>query len=209
MTDKRPVLYHSPQTRGGTTLWMNEELGNVCDIKLIDLKVGDAQTPDYLAINPMGKIPSLTHDGVVVTEAAAICAYLADAFPDKGLAPAFDDPARGAYFRYMFYAPSCIEPMMLDKFGGVTRENPSSVGHGSYEKTMVVINAALEEGPFLLGDTFSAADIVFGSTLRFATLFGAIPKEGSVSGYIDRLTDRTAFKAAETKTAEHLKILGS
>jgi glutathione S-transferase len=197
-----------PQTRGGTTLWMNEELGDVCEVNLLNLRTGDGRKPEFLKLNPMAKIPALTHDGVVVTEAAAICAYLADAFPAAGLAPATSDPQRGAYYRWLFFAPSCIEPMMLDKLGGVKRENEGAAGHGDYDRVMTTIGVALANGPFVLGDRFSAADVVFGSTLNFATMFGAIPKEGAVKDYVDRVTARPAYARMMEKNAAYMKDMG-
>ncbi len=204
----RPLLYHMPQTRGGTTLWMNEELGDVCTVKLLNLRNGEGRTKEFLKINPMGKVPTLVHKGVVVTEAAAICAYLADAFPGKGLAPAPGDPARGAYYRWMFFAPSCIEPMMLDKLGKISRENATAAGHGDYERVMASVDQALSGGSYLLGETFSAADVVMGSTLNFATLFGAIPNEGAVKAYVDRLKARPAFQAMSAKNGAFAKAMG-
>lgn len=202
---EKPVLYHMPQTRGGTTLWMNEELGDVCEVRLINLKKGEGRTPQFLKINPMGKLPALVHCGAVVTEAAAICAYLADAFPATGLAPSPGDPKRGVYYRWLHFAPSCVEPMMLDRLGKVARENTAAVGHGDYERVMASIDQALAQGPWILGDNFSAADVVMGSTLNFATMFGAIPKEGRVKDYVDRLTARPAFQSMTRKNAEQAK----
>ncbi len=207
MTGK-PILYHMPQTRGGTTAWMNEELGGVCELKLINLKKGEGRSPDYLKINPMGKLPALQHNGVTVTEAAAICAYLADAFPAAGLAPAISDPLRGVYYRWMFFAPSCIEPMMLDRLGKVARENATAAGHGDYERVMASIAQALAAGPWILGDKFSAADVVMGSTLNFATMFGAIPKEDRIKDYVTRVTARPAHQATMKKSAEQAKAMG-
>lgn len=204
----RPVLYHMPQTRGGTTLWMSEELGDVCTVKLVNLKNGEGRTKEFLKLNPMGKVPTLVHKGVTVTEAAAICAHLADAFPAKGLAPATGDPQRGAYYRWMFFAPSCIEPMMLDKLGRVTRENATAAGHGDYDRVMASIGQALSAGPYLLGDKFSAADVVMGSTLNFATLFGAVPNEGAVRAYVDRVKARPAFQSMMAKNADMAKAMG-
>lgn len=204
----RPLLYHMPQTRGGTTLWMNEELGDVCTVKLINLRNGEGRTKEFLKINPMGKLPSLTHKGATVTEAAAICAYLADLHPEKGLAPAPGDPQRGVFYRWMFFAPSCIEPMMLDKLGKVTRENAVAAGHGDYERVMASITQALSSGPYLLGDKFSAADVVMGSTLNFATMFGAIPLEGAVKNYVERIKARPAFKSMTAKNADLAKAMG-
>lgn len=203
----RPVLYHMPQTRSGTALWMDEELGGVCDIRLINLSNGDAKTPAFLAINPMGKLPTLTHDGVTVTESAAICAYLADLFAQKKLAPAPGSPARGAYYRWMFFAPSCIEPMMLDTLSKVTRENTAAIGHGDAKHVMAAIDQALSNGPYILGEQFSAADVVMGSTLNFATMFGAIPNEGKIKDYVARITARPAFAAMMSKAAAQSKEL--
>lgn len=205
---ERPVLYHMPQTRGGTTLWMNEELGGACEIRLINLRKGEGRTPQFLRINPMGKLPALTHEGEIVTEAAAICAYLADLYPEKGLAPATTDPKRGVYFRWMFFAPSCIEPMMLDRLGKVTRENATAAGHGDYERVMASIDQALSASPWLLGARFSAADVVMGSTLNFATMFGAIPKEGRIREYVERVAARPAFQSMMRKSVEHAEALG-
>ncbi|MDZ7627653.1 MAG: glutathione S-transferase family protein [Parvularculaceae bacterium] len=207
MNDK-PCLYHMPQTRGGTTLWMNEELGDVCTVKLVNLKNGEGRTKEFLKINPMGKVPALVHKGVTVTEASAICAYLADAFSDRGLAPAAGDPQRGAYYRWMFFAPSCIEPMMLDKLGKVSRENAAAAGHGDYERVFASIAQALSNGPYVLGEKFSAADVVMGSTLNFATLFGAIPLEGPIKAYMERLKARAAFQSMMARNAEMAKAMG-
>lgn len=204
----RPLLYHMPQTRAGTTLWMNEELGDVCTVKLVNLRKGEGRTAEFLKLNPMGKLPTLTHKGAVITEAAAICAYLADFSPEKGLAPATNDPRRGVYYRWMFFAPSCIEPMMLDKLGKVTRENAAAVGHGDYERVMASIGQALSNGPYLLGDKFSAADVVMGSTLNFATMFGAIPLEGAIKTYVERLKARPAFQSMMSKNGEMAKAMG-
>jgi len=204
----KPVLYHMPQSRGATTLWMNEELGQVCDIKLLNLKAGEQKQPDYLKLNPMGKVPALSHDGAVVTEAAAICAYLADAFPDAGLAPATTDPLRGVYYRWMCFAPSCIEPMMLDKLSKATRENSGATGHGTEESVLSAIKSALVNGPFILGETFSAADVVFGSTLNFAIMFGAIANEDPYKSYVERLRERPAFIRAQEMNTQYMKQLG-
>jgi glutathione S-transferase len=207
MTDK-PILYHCPQTRGGTTFWMNEELGDVCDVQIIDFKKGAQKEPDFLKINPMGKIPTLVHDGVVVTEAAAICAYLADAFPGAGLAPAANDPKRGAYFRWMFFAPSCIEPAMIDIFNKRKNENPASIGYGNADQVIEAAKSALDGGDYILGDSFSAADVVFGSTLNFALMFGAFEKQEPFASYVDRLMARPAAQRSNEKNAAFMKDLG-
>ena len=203
-----PTLYHCPQTRGGTVLWMNEELGSPCEIKLVDIKSGAQKDPAYLQINPMGKIPALTHDGVSVTEGGAICAYLADLYADKGLAPALNDHKRGAYFRWMFFAPSCMEPAMLDKFSGTVRENPASAGHGLVDDVLTAVDRALENGPYLLGEQFSAADVVFGGTLNFALMFGAFEKKPLYTEYVNRLMARPAALRANERNVDFMKELG-
>lgn len=203
-----PILYHCPQTRGGTTLWMNEELGAPCDVKLVDIRKNEQKSDSYSKINPMGKLPALTHNDVVVTEAAAICAYLADAFADAGLAPSPTDPKLGAYYRWMFFTPSCIEPAMLDKFSNTEHPNPGSIGHGRVDDVLTTIDRALENGPYLLGDTFTTADLVFGSTLNFALMFGAFDKKPAYVEYIDRLMSRPAAQRANEKSAAFMSELG-
>lgn len=187
---------------------MNEELGTPCAVELVDLKTGAQKNTSFLEVNPMGKIPALMHDGVVVTEAAAICAYLADLFPDKNLAPAHDDPKRGTYFRWMFFAPSCIEPAMMDIFNKRSNDNPGSVGYGNAGLVIDTAKSALRNGPFLLGETFTAADVVFGSTLNFAMMFGAFAKEEPFVSYVDRLMARPAAQQATKKNAEWMNDLG-
>ena len=204
----RPTLYHCPQTRAATTFWMNEELGDVCDIKIIDFRKGEQKGAEFVAINPMGKLPTLTHDGVTVTEVAAICAYLADAFAEKGLAPALDDPRRGAYFRWMFFAPSCIEPAMTDIFNKRRNDNPQQIGYGNAELVVEAAKTALSDGDYILGDQFSAADIVFGSSLHFAMMFGAFEKEEPFVAYTERLTSRSAYKRSEEKNVAIMNDLG-
>ncbi|MFK7957366.1 MAG: glutathione S-transferase family protein [Lysobacterales bacterium] len=203
-----PTLYHCPQTRATATFWMNEELGAPCDIKIVDLKTGGQKTPEFLAINPMGKVPALVHNGVAVTETGAICAYLADAYADKGLAPALDSPDRGAYYRWMFFASGCIEPTMLDKLTGNAPENTGSAGHGSLEDVVASVEHALANGPYLLGETFSAADVVFGNTVNFAMMFGAFEKKPIMTDYVQRLMSRPAAQAAHEKNASLSKQLG-
>ena len=204
----KPVLYYCPRTRAETTLWMSEELGGVCDLKIVNLRAGEHKKPEFLAVNRMGKLPALVHDGVAMSESAAICAYLADAFADKGFAPALNDPKRGAYFHWILYAPSVIEPMMLDKLGGVKRDNPISVGYGTEADVLATIDEALSASPYLLGDKVSAADIVMGSLLNFATMFGAIEKKGVIADYIERMTGRPAFAKAQAISAKYAADLG-
>ena len=203
----RPVLYTMPQTRSGVALWMHAELGEPCEIRIVDLRSGAHKAPDYLAVNPMGKVPALVHDGVVVTESAAIIAYLADAYPAAGLAPAPGSLERGAYYRWMFFGPSVLEPMMLDKLGGVTRENTAAAGHGREEDVMTVLRQALQGRSYLVGDRFTAADIVVGGTLNFAMMFGAVPREAPFADYVEGLMARPAAQKAAQMAQDALAAL--
>jgi len=203
-----PVLFYCPRTRADTAMWMNEELGGVCDIKIVNLRAGDHKKPDFLSVNPMGKMPAMEHDGVIITETAAICAYLADIFSDKGFAPPLSDPGRGAYYRWLFYSPSVVEPMMLDKLGNITRDNVVGAGHGTEADVLKTLELALADGEYLLGAEATAADIVLGSTLNYATMFGAIEKKGAISDYIDLVTSRPAYARMRAVSAKYAKELG-
>lgn len=208
MSDTAPILYHCPQTRSGTAFWLNEEIGAPCQIEIIDLKKGGQKSPTFLANNPMGKLPTLIDQGICISETAAICTYLADKHSDQGLAPALDDPRRGTYLRWMFFAPSCIEPTMLDLLEKKERENTASSGHGAPTDIFQTIDQALSNGPYLLGDTFSAADVVFGSTLNFAMMFGAFEKKPHYTEYVDRIMARPAVARCNEKNAVYLKDIG-
>ena len=143
-----------------------------------------------------------------MTETGAICAYLADAYSDQGLAPAIDSPNRGRYYRWMFFASACIEPAMLDKLSGTQRENTGSAGHGAIDDVVASVQHALSDGPYLMGDTFSAADVVFGSTVNFAMMFGAFEKQPIMTDYVERLMSRPAAQAANKKNDSLAEQLG-
>ncbi|MEO0399617.1 MAG: glutathione S-transferase family protein [Pseudomonadota bacterium] len=203
-----PILYHDPMSRGGTTLWMNEELRAPCKIELIDIQKGQQKRASYLGVNPMGKVPTLVHGDVVVTEAAAICAYLADAFPGPGLSPPLNDRNRGIYYRWMFFAPSCVEPMMMDKLSGNGTPEPASSGYGKEEDVLAALRSAIDGKSFVLGDQFSAADVVLGSTIDFAIRFKGIKPEPVFTDYVSRLKERPAARRAEEINAGFIKDLG-
>ena len=188
------IFYHNPQSRSGMVHWMLEEVG--APYRIEPMEWGKNREPAFLAINPVGKIPTIVHKGVVVTETAAICLYLADAFHDAGMAPAIGDPRRGTYYRWMVYPASVFEPAMLDKM--LKRDDPPkmSAGYGSYDDALAGFRAALSNGPYILGDQFSAADVYAGSELRFGTMFGApgLKEDALFQDYIARVTDRPAFQ---------------
>ena len=190
------VFYHNPQSRAAIVHWMLEEVGAGYEIRHIDFQKGDQKTPEFLALNPMGKIPTILADGTVITEAPAIIAWLADAYPAAGLAPPVGSLERGAYYRWLFFGGSCIEPAIADEmFKRPAPAQPSAVGWGSYDDVIRTVQAGLQPGPFLLGDKFSAADVYIGAELSWAGQFGAprIKESSVISEYVARCKERPAF----------------
>jgi glutathione S-transferase len=203
------TLYHAVQTRSAIARWMLEEVGEPYDIHLLSLKKGDNRAPAYLAVNPMGKVPALKHGDAVVSEAAAICCYLADEFPGARLNIPVGDPRRGAYLKWLFFAPSCIEPAMTER--AFPRSEPpsrSTLGFGDFDTVMnVLAGATAAASPYLMGEQFTAADVVIGSQLRFGMMFKLIPERPEFAGYVGRLNARPALKRANEKDAELLAQL--
>ena len=186
--------YYHPQSRAATTVWMLTELDAPHEAILIDFSTGASSTPEYRAINPMGKVPALVDGDVVVTEAAAICAYLADKFPDRGMAPSVDSPERGTYLRYLFFPGTTLEPLFSILAMGLEVENPQSVGWGDLERGLAAIESMTPERDWALGDSFSAADVVFGGFLDFACRFGWMEPSPKVQAYVDRIRERPAYR---------------
>ena len=189
------VFYHNPRSRAQMVHWMLEEAGAPYRIVPIDFEKGEHKAPSFLAINPMGKLPTIVHRGVVVTETAAIIAYVADLMPAAGLAPAPNDPSRGSYYRWLFFGAACFEPALLDKMMKRPEvERKSAVGWGSYEDVVATLKKALGHGPYLLGERFSAADVYVGSEIRWAMMFGAPGLKGETvfDDYVARLSARPA-----------------
>ena len=189
------VFYHNPRSRSQMVHWMLEEASAPYRIVPIDFEKGEHKASAFLAINPMGKLPTIVHRGVVVTETAAIIAYIADNFPKAGLAPEPEDARRGAYYRWLFFGAGCFEPALLDKMMKRPEvERKAAVGWGSYEEVLAALKTALAGGPYLLGETFSAADVYVGSEIRFAMMFGAPGLKGEkvFDDYVARLSARPA-----------------
>jgi glutathione S-transferase len=193
MTDSL-TFYTNPMSRGRIVRWMLEEVGAPYETVLLDY-ASSMKAPDYLAINPMGKVPAIKHGGTVVTEVAAICAYLADAFPEAGLAPAPVSKDRGAYYRWLFFAAGPVEAAVIDRSLGVTTipdEKKPMVGYGSYDDMVEVLDKAVGASEYLAGGKFSAADVYVGAHIGWGTQFGTLPKRPNFDAYLGRLMGRPA-----------------
>jgi len=196
------VFYTNPMSRGRIVRWMLEEVGQPYRTELMDFAT--MKSPDYLAINPMGKVPAIKHGDTVVTECAAICAYLADAFPEAGLAPALGDLARGAYYRWLFFAAGPIEAATTNKSLGfvVPAGREMMAGYGSYETTISVLEQAASQSDYIAGDRFTAADVYVGSQIGFGLRFGSLEKRPAFEHYWARVSSRpAAMRAAEIDDA--------
>jgi glutathione S-transferase len=197
------TLYHASPSRSSIALWMLEEVGQPYDIHLLSLSKGDNLKPDYLAINPMGKVPALKHGDTVITEVAAICTYLADAFPEAKLNVPIGTPRRGVYLKWLFFGPGCIEPAVIDRAAPRKEEaRRAMLGYGDFDTTMNVVAKAVEKGPWLMGEQFTAADVVIGANIRLGTMFKMIPERPEFAAYAARIAARPAAQRAEAKDKE-------
>lgn len=192
MTDDL-VFYTHPMSRGRIVRWMLEEVGQPYRTELLDYGT-TMKAAEYLSVNPMGKVPAIKHGDTVVTEAAAICAYLADAFPQAGLAPPPGDSARGPYYRWLFFAAGPVESAVLSKALQVTipPERKGMVGFGSMENVQDALEYAVSQNDFIAGGRFSAADLYVGAHLAWGMGFGTIEKRPAYERYVARLTVRPA-----------------
>ncbi len=190
-------LYGAPRTRSFRAIWMLEECGARYDRVLVDIRSGAQAAPAYHAINPMEKVPALVDGEAMVAESGAICAYLADRFPEAELAPKVHEAARGRYLQWMFFSGNCVEPSYTEKFMNLTVDG-STVGWGGYEKVIDVLEEAVTPAPWILGDTFSAADVMIGSDLYFGVrAFKLVASRPAFDAYIDRCMARPAFARAQ------------
>jgi glutathione S-transferase len=191
------AFYHNPQSRGRIVHWMLEEVNAPYEIKVVDFNKKEHKSDDFLAINPMGKIPAIVHRGTMVTECAAICAYLADAFPAAGLAPATDDPKRGTYLRWLFFGAGCVEPAIIDQmFSRPPPSRPAALGYGNFADTLNTLEKAVSPGPFVLGERFSAADVYVGSAIGWGLMMKAVEPRPAFAAYMAKVTQRPAHQRA-------------
>jgi glutathione S-transferase len=197
------TLFHVAPSRSSVTLWMLEELGEPYDLHVMSFKTDDLRTPDYLKINPMGKVPALKHGDAVITEGAAICTYLADAFPQAKLNVPIGDSRRGPYLKWLFFGPSCVEPAIADRAFPRAAEAPRrALGYGDHESVMNTLSEGVRVGPYLMGEQFTAADVVIGSGIRWGMMFKSIPERPEFVAYAKRLAERPAAKRAAAKDEE-------
>jgi glutathione S-transferase len=200
--NRHVTLFHAPNSRSGGTRVLLEELGADYALHVLNLKKNEQRDPAYLAINPMGKVPAIRHGDALVTEQPAVYIYLADLYADAGLAPALDDPQRGPYLRWLVFYGSSFEPALIDK--AMKREPaPSSTSpYGDYDTMLGTLTQQLRAGPYLLGERFSAADVLWGTALAWTTAFKLVPELPEIMAYIARVNARPAAQRARALDEE-------
>jgi glutathione S-transferase len=202
------VLYTNPMSRGRIARWMLEEVGQPYKTEVLNY-TSTMKAPAYLAINPMGKVPALRHGDAVVTETAAICAYLADAFPQAGLAPLSGSKLRAPYYRWLFFTAGPIEAALTNKALGfeVPPDRERMMGYGNISQALDTLEAAVSRGEYLVGDSFTAADLYVGSHIGFGLMFGTLEKRPAFEKYWQRVSSRPAFvRARELDDAQAAEL---
>lgn len=201
------TLFYSPQTRATGARVLLEELKVPYELHVLNMKAGEQRQPAYLAINPLGKVPAVRVGDTLVTEQGAIYLYLADLFPEAGLAPGLTDPDRGAYVRWLFIYGSCFEPAVVDRY---MKREPGSMNetpYASYDSLIDLLEETLKKGPYLLGERFTAADLLWGIALHWTTMFGLVEARPAFQAYMERINNRASIQkvSAEdaTMVAEH------
>ena len=201
MTPNRITFHHAPNSRSGSARMLLEELGAPYDMHVLNLKHEDQRKPAYLAVNPMGKVPAIEYEGVLVTEQPAVFIYLADLFPDAGLAPGLRDPLRGPYLRWLAFYGSCFEPAVVDR---AMKHPPAPLAmcpYGTFDTVIDLVETQLATGPWLLGDTFTAADVLWSSALQWTMGFGVVPRREAFEAYVARAMARPAMARAAADDA--------
>ena len=193
--------YFNPRSRAATTDWMLKELDAPHEQIVVDFLGGENDSPEFRAINPMGKVPALVDGDAVVTEAAAICAYLADKFPDKGLAPPPGSTERARYYRYLFFPGATLEPLFSLTSAGIEHPTPQSAGWGDMARVMATVESMTPGTGWALGEQFTAADVVYGGTLDFSIRFDWTQPSPRVAAYVERIRARPAYQATHAEWA--------
>ena len=196
------TLFHAPNTRSSGTMLMLDEIGAEYDLQVLDFGRNEQLDPRFLAINPMGKVPALLHDGAVVTEQVAILIYLADLFPAAKLAPPIGHPDRGPFLRWMVYYSSCFEPALIDT---AMKRDPGPrrmVPYADRDTMFAALTSQLSDGPWFLGASFSALDVLWGMALSFTKKFGILPDNPTIDGYITRFAQRPSVAGIIARDAD-------
>lgn len=195
-------LFWCHQTRASRILWMLEEMGEKFEIETVDLHKPETKSAEFLAASPMGKVPAIADGPVSIADSAAIALYLADRYPASALAPTIDDPLRGSYLYWMTFTPGVIEPAMAEKFNN-WEVNRGSSGWGDWDLMIEVLEKGLQQGPWLLGERFSAVDVLVGSSVYFMKIFGILPENPVLEAYVERCLARPAYAKALARDAEY------
>jgi glutathione S-transferase len=197
MTQPHITFFHCPNSRSGGVRILLEELGAQYELVTLSLKKGETRQDKYLSVNPMGKVPAVVHEGALITEQPAIYIYLADLFPQAGLAPSIGDPLRGPYLRWMVFYGSCFEPALVDKAMKREPAPPSTSPYGDYATMLKTLTDQLAKGPYILGEKFTAADVLWGCALNWTTMFQIVERTPLIGAYIDRVMARPAVARAQ------------
>ena len=190
------TLYHNPKSRSASARVLLEALGVPYDVQVLDFTTGENRRPEFLAINPLGKLPTVVHNGAVITEQVAITIYLADRFPAAGLAPAFDHPLRGPYLRWLAFYAACFEPALMDHAFKRAPVDPGTAPWRDYDSVMDALVAQLSRADYIVGNTLTAADLLWGTGLRWTTEFGIVPKLPVIVAYLERVAAHPAVVRA-------------
>jgi glutathione S-transferase len=205
--DRKLIFFHSPNTRSAGARILLEELGVPYDLHVLNMKAGEQRGADYLKVNPMGKVPAVLHGDTLVTEQVALYIYLPDVFPQAALSPALTDPLRGSYLRWIAYYGSCFEPAVVDHALNRPPVPPSMCPYGDYDTMLNTLVAQLGKGPYILGDRFSAADLLWGLSLAWMTSFKIVPELPAIMDYVARIKARPSYakvtEADAKLSAEH------
>lgn len=199
---RKVTLFHAPNTRSTGVLTLLEELGADYELKVLSMKAGDLRKPEYLAVNPMGKVPAILHEGALVTEQIAIFQYLADLYADRGLAPQMGESLRGPFLRWLAFYGASFEPAVVDR---ALKREPAPQGmapYGDYDTMLKTLTDQLARGPWILGERFSAADVLWGAALAWTTMFGIVTVTPVIQAYIERANARPAALRVRARDAE-------
>lgn len=203
MTMNDPLTFwHAPNTRSTAVFVLLEELAIPYRLNALDMKAGEQRGPAYLAINPMGKVPAVIHGGALITELVALFIYLPELAPASGLAPAIGDPLRGPWLRWLAFYGSCFEPALMDRALGREGGAPQSSPYGDFDTMWRTLHAQFVQGPYILGERFTSADVLWGLALHWTSQSDLTPQSPEVEAYVERITSRPSVVRVQARDAE-------